>query len=261
VGQTSRQSALRYARISGLAVATGLGAALATGHGIAAAEPSSANTASHGAEAKSAGPQRPAAKSKQAKSDAPKSDSARATAASRPAVRRAVTPAAAAVVKSAPNPLAMLNGGGAPAIPSPADVEAMLGGVRRDLEHMQSALSQSVTNLFSDPSGSMTAGLAALRTAAATIDTRASDTPSKGFQLYTIYNMAPTTLTLTDVKIVTPEGAGRSVVRTPPVGTVVQPGDKITLELAQKRTSILGLFSTTPSSMSAPNTPTGRPGR
>ncbi|WP_445170057.1 hypothetical protein ACTXG7_12510 [Mycolicibacterium sp. Dal123E01] len=250
MGETSRQSAVRYARIGGLAVATGLGAALATGHGIAAAEPSSSTNASHGAESKSAGPQRPAAKSKQANSDAPKSDSARATAASRPAVRTAATPAAAATVsaaavRSAPNPLAVLNGGGAPAIPSPADVEAMLGGVRRDLEQLQSVLSQSVTNLFGDPAGSVTAGLAALRTAVANVDPKPSDTPSKGFQLYTIYNLSPTPITLVNVNIVTPEGAGKSVVRTPPVGTVVQPGDKITLELAQKRTSILGLFSTT----------------
>lgn len=242
---------MRYARIGGLAVATGLGAALATGHGIAAAAPSSNDNGSHGTESKSAGLQRAAAKSKPAtsksdasKSDTPRSGSVRAGAATRPALQTSAS-VKAATVRSASNPLASLKGGGAPAIPSPADLEAMLGGVRRDLEHMQSALSQSVTTLFTNPAGSMTAGLAALRTAAATIDTRSSDTPSKGFQLYTIYNMAPTSLTLTDVKIVTPEGAGRSIVRTPPVGTIVAPGEKITLELAQKRTSILGLFTTT----------------
>ncbi|MCV7180028.1 hypothetical protein [Mycolicibacterium sphagni] len=139
--------------------------------------------------------------------------------------------------------MAMLNDSGAPAIPSPKDIEAMLGGVRRELERMQSALSQSVTNLFADPAGSVTAGLAALRTAAANVETKASDTPSKGFQLYTIYNLTAAPITLDSVNIVTPEGAGTSIVRTPPVGTVVAPGGKITLELAQKRRSILGLFT------------------
>ncbi|BBY66535.1 hypothetical protein MHEL_47780 [Mycolicibacterium helvum] len=151
----------------------------------------------------------------------------------------------AAAVPSAASSLSALGGSGALVIPSPAAFVDLLAGARRDFEHMQTSFAQSFSALANNPVGAATAGLTALRAAIVNVEPRASDTPSPGFQLYTIYNLTSAPMTLVNVNIVTPEGAGRSIVRTPPVGTVIDPGGKMTFELAQKRTSILGLFTTT----------------
>ena len=123
-----------------------------------------------------------------------------------------------------------LNGSGIPVIPPPPALDVMLAGARRDLEHIVSAL---LGNGFG------VASTAAVITPPVPVP----DKQLPHFQLFTFYNLTSGALTLTDVRVISPSGAGSSVVRLPQVGTVINPGGKVNLQLAQKGVSIFGWFN------------------
>jgi hypothetical protein len=138
---------------------------------------------------------------------------------------------------SAVIPSSVIGGTGVPVIPSAASLDALLTGVRRDIEQLQAVVAHVFSGLTDNLSD---AGASAVSAAVTDPPVVAAATATTGYKLFTIYNLTTTAMTLIDINAFgLPLGSVvNSLVLGPVLGTVIDPGGKLTLQIAAPSTVI-----------------------